>query len=58
MKIYAKITLQKDRGSSIKKQLQCNNKLFLHGVFKGSLKFSGLFKTRNRKAMHMHHPAS
>ena len=39
LKIFAPTTQRKDRERSIKKQLQCNNKSSLHGVFKGRLKF-------------------
>ena len=34
------------------------NKLYLHGVFKGRLKFLGFFQTHSHEAMHMHHSAS
>ena len=45
MKISTSITQQR----SIKKLLQCSNKLYLDGVFKGKLKFIGLFQTHSLK---------
>ena len=43
MKISTPTISLTDRGRSIKKQLQCNNKLFLHGAFKDRQKFIAPF---------------